>query len=77
MRSFLFDFSGDLYGQDLDVAFIGWIREELKFAAVEELVRQMQADSTAAREMLAQAGEGVSADLTAAKFTTDGFPSRE
>ena len=29
---FLFDFSGDLYGRAIDVAFIGWIRHELAFA---------------------------------------------
>ena len=31
LEVFLFDFAGDLYGQTLDVAFIGWIRPELKF----------------------------------------------
>ena len=56
LEVFLFDFSGDLYGQTIDVAFIGWIREELKFASVDELVRRMSEDSTAARTMLAQTG---------------------
>ena len=28
LEVFLFDFSGDLYGAALDVAFIGWIRPE-------------------------------------------------
>ena len=31
LEVFLFDFQGDLYGAMLDVAFIGFIREELKF----------------------------------------------
>ena len=31
LEVFLFDFKGDLYGQTLDVAFIAFIREELKF----------------------------------------------
>ena len=31
LEVFLFDFSGDLYGAALDVAFIGWIRPEMKF----------------------------------------------
>ncbi len=30
LEVFLFDFAGDLYGQTIDVAFIGWIRPELK-----------------------------------------------
>jgi riboflavin kinase/FMN adenylyltransferase len=30
LEVFLFDFSGDLYGKTLDVAFLGWIRPELK-----------------------------------------------
>ena len=35
LEIFLFDFKGDLYGQTLDVAFIGFIRDELKFDSVE------------------------------------------
>ena len=31
LEVFLFDFDGDLYGQTIDVAFIGWIRHEQKF----------------------------------------------
>ncbi len=32
----LFDFSGDLYGRTIDVAFIGWLREEMTFASLDE-----------------------------------------
>jgi riboflavin kinase / FMN adenylyltransferase len=56
LEVFLFDFSGDLYGRRIDVAFIGWIREEMKFAGVDELVRQMDADSRRARELLVKSG---------------------
>jgi riboflavin kinase/FMN adenylyltransferase len=52
----LFDFAGELYGAELDVAFIGWIRPEMKLASVDELVRQMGEDGRAAREILAQTG---------------------
>ena len=55
LEVFLFDFTGDLYGTALDVAFIGFIREELKFGSVEALVRQMDEDSARARVMLAAA----------------------
>ena len=39
LEVFLFDFSGDLYGQTIDVAFIAWLREEAAFASVDALVR--------------------------------------
>jgi riboflavin kinase/FMN adenylyltransferase len=55
LEIFLFDFNGDLYGEALDVAFIGFIREELKFDGVEALVRQMDDDSARARARLAAA----------------------
>src|ERR1700738_4656606 len=55
LEIFLFDFTGDLYGTALDVAFIAFIREELKFDSAEALVRQMDNDSARARERLAAA----------------------
>ena len=55
LEVFLFDFKGDLYGTVLDVAFIGFIREELKFDSVDALVVQMNDDSARARAMLAAA----------------------
>jgi riboflavin kinase / FMN adenylyltransferase len=55
LEIFLFDFKGDLYEKTLDVAFIAFIRDELKFDGVEALVRQMDDDSVGARERLALA----------------------
>lgn len=55
LEVFLFDFKGDLYGQRPDVAFIGFIRDELKFDGIDALVRQMDDDSAKARAMLAAA----------------------
>ena len=55
LEIFLFDFIGDLYGESLDVAFIGFIRDELKFDGVDALVRQMHDDSANARAALAAA----------------------
>src|ERR1700754_66255 len=55
LEIFLFDFKGDLYGQKLDIAFIGFIREELKFDSVDALVKQMDDDSARARTQLAAA----------------------
>src|SRR6201995_269853 len=55
LEVFLFDFKGDLYGQKLDVAFIGFIRDELKFDNIDALIRQMNDDSARARAALAAA----------------------
>jgi len=53
----IFDFSGDLYGAPLDVAFIGWIRPELKFDSVEALVKRMDNDARLAHAALGRAGD--------------------
>ena len=57
LEVFLFDFDGDLYGQTIDVAFIGWIRHEQKFASIEALKRHMLADCAQARDALKRAGK--------------------
>ena len=55
LEVFVFDFKGDLYGTTLDVAFIGFIRDELKFDSIDALIRQMDDDSARARAALAAA----------------------
>src|SRR5215468_7808881 len=55
LEVFLFDFKGDLYGAELDVAFISFIRNELKFDSVDALVARMNEDSARARADLAAA----------------------
>ncbi len=55
LEVFLFDFKGDLYGATLDVAFIAFIREELKFDSIDALVRRMDDDSAQARAALTAA----------------------
>ena len=57
LEVFLFDFAGDLYGQNIDVAFIDWIREERMFDSAAALIAQMQDDSRLAREALARSGD--------------------
>jgi riboflavin kinase/FMN adenylyltransferase len=57
LEIYLFDFSGDLYDEEVTAAFIGWIRPELKFDAVGELAQRMNEDSRLAREKLARAGD--------------------
>ncbi len=59
LEVFVFDFSGDLYGKTIEVAFVGFIRDEQKFGHLEDLVAQMRRDAAAARKMLAErAGAG-------------------
>ncbi|WP_379548696.1 bifunctional riboflavin kinase/FAD synthetase [Qipengyuania sp. DSG2-2] len=48
-----FDFSGDLYGQEIEVAFHHFLRGEAKFDSLDDLVAQMERDCERARELLA------------------------
>ncbi len=57
LETFLFDFSGDLYGRAACVEFVSWIRGEERFDGVEALVAQMDRDSLQARADLARLTE--------------------
>lgn len=52
LETFVFDFSGDLYGRQVDVALVAWLRGEEKFDSLPALIAQMDADSAAARDIL-------------------------
>lgn len=52
LETHLLDFSGDLYGQHLSVAFVEYLRPELRFAGLPELITQMEADCDTARSIL-------------------------
>jgi len=52
VEAHLLDFSGDLYGQVLELEFITRLREERKFSGIEALVQQIQQDIVQAREIL-------------------------
>ena len=54
LEVFLFDFSGDLYGEVIDVAFIDWIRPELNLDSIPELIHRMDEDLRLARAALAR-----------------------
>jgi len=58
LEAYLFDFDGDLYGQTLDIAFVGWVRHEQKFDSIEALKRAMTGDVAQARDALKRAGKG-------------------
>ena len=40
----LLDFQGDLYGQQLSISFLSFLREEKKFASLDELKKQITED---------------------------------
>jgi len=48
------DWDGDLYDQRVRTTFVGWLRDELKFASVEDLLVQIHRDIAGARALLAQ-----------------------
>ncbi len=50
----VFDYSGDLYGQYLQVEFVARLRDELWFPNLDALVVQMHQDAALAREILAR-----------------------
>jgi riboflavin kinase/FMN adenylyltransferase len=49
----LLDFDGDIYGRDLEIRFVRYLRPEKKFESVDALVRQIDVDVRQARELCA------------------------
>ena len=54
LETYVFDFSGDLYGASVSVALVAHLRGEENFASVEALIEQMDRDSAKARSILAK-----------------------
>ena len=52
LETFIFDFSGDLYGTHISVALVDHLRGEEKFDSLDALITQMDADCTRARTIL-------------------------
>ena len=55
LEVFLFDFDGDLYGREIEVEFIGFIRPDRRFDDAAALQAQMDRDCDRARSILADA----------------------
>lgn len=47
----LLDFSGDIYGQELEIVFAGKLRDEQKFPSLDTLREQIQRDIASARKL--------------------------
>lgn len=52
LETYIFDFSGDIYGADLSVALVEFLRPEAVFPSITELQVQMQSDCNNARQLL-------------------------
>ncbi|MDZ7600780.1 MAG: bifunctional riboflavin kinase/FAD synthetase [Hoeflea sp.] len=52
LETFLFDFTGDLYGETCQVSFVSRLRGEEKFDGLDQLVVQMKIDEAEARAAL-------------------------
>jgi len=53
LETFIFDFAGDLYGAEISVDLIEFLRDEAKFDGLPALLDQMAKDCARAREILA------------------------
>ena len=54
IETYIFDFDGNLYGDEIEVSLVKYMRPELKFEKVEALVSQMRRDCEEARQILLQ-----------------------
>ncbi len=52
LEAHVFDFSGDLYGREIEVEFVAKLRDEARFANLDELTDQMNRDAAQARRIL-------------------------
>lgn len=54
IEAYLLDFSGDLYGEQVKVTFSKYLREEIRYNNLDDLIVQMKLDEQNGREMIAQ-----------------------
>ena len=52
LEPYFFDFDGDLYGQNVEVALIAFLRPEAKFESIDALKARMETDCEEARAIL-------------------------
>ncbi len=54
VETYLMDFDGNLYGQEMELSFLDRLRDIYRFSSVEELKHQMRMDQDMAQERLAE-----------------------
>ncbi|MCE7950700.1 MAG: bifunctional riboflavin kinase/FAD synthetase [Xanthomonadales bacterium PRO7] len=64
LEAHLFDFDGDLYGKRIEVEFVQKLRDEEKFDNLDAMVKQIDLDAQAAREILGRSTTATAGALT-------------
>lgn len=52
IEAHIFDFSADVYGEEMEIVFVARLRDEQKFGSLDELKAQLKKDETAAKKTL-------------------------
>jgi riboflavin kinase / FMN adenylyltransferase len=52
LEVYVFDFNGDLYGREIGVECVQFLRPEMKFGSLDAMVAQIQQDAAQARQLL-------------------------
>jgi riboflavin kinase/FMN adenylyltransferase len=54
LETYIFDFSGDIYGEELSIALVSFQRPELKFDSLDKLIEQMDQDCKNSQRILSK-----------------------
>lgn len=57
-ETYVFDYSGDLYGKSLRLTLVSYLRAEMKFSSADALIAQMDQDASEARAVLTHLDPG-------------------
>jgi riboflavin kinase / FMN adenylyltransferase len=56
MEVHIFEFSDDIYGETITIAFLGKLREEQKFTSAQQLIEQLHRDKQESLRQIAERG---------------------